>query len=774
MRKKFSLLLDGTWTLEHRTDDPLPIAKLKKELDRTMMVQCGRATFVSLDVFFNDDRISVQDVEALIRSTFQRQYPEADGERLLHLTVSEPGQFETALPLKMGHGGDWTDPDGTDELDPDEDDEFRSVGPQEPEKSASEGGDASQEGESSERPRIKKPSEESEEEAEQAIAAIIAEARAKAQSSDDDSDDDDFDDDDEEAPPVPESPRARLEALRARNAEQRRQEEIKKSGAEKVLRDADALIGAAEFKALMREIAAVAPALNRRDALSVFERRTFLFSIGDGCGLSTYLNLMAMLLIKAEVRKVEFGDPVHEMALGPYKDTMEPFADVMHALETVHIGREDILCIDISEWIDRMENRNFRKFLRAAEKGTQGHVVVFRVPFVEKDVLENVRRSLADLLSVQTVSFPPFTQGELRAYAQKRIAEYGFRMTRSAWAAFEQRVTEEKCDGRFYGLNTIEKVVRELVYDKLLAESRRPSSENVIGIRDAAHLCVLPKEDSVPALTQLDRLVGCKSVKQQLLEIVTQIELAKKTSSERPCIHMRFVGNPGTGKTTVARILGKLMRERGLLRIGRFFEYAGRDFCGKYIGETAPKTASICRDAYGSVLFIDEAYSLYRGDNNDRDYGREAIDTLIAEMENHRDDFVVIMAGYTDEMEKLMEGNQGLKSRMPFTVEFPAFTREELGEIYVSVAKERFACEENLFDAAREYFLGLPDELLASKEFSNARFVRNLFERTWAKAAMRCQLSGKEEIALTKDDFERAIGEKDFAFHVSKKPRLGF
>ena len=156
---------------------------------------------------------------------------------------------------------------------------------------------------------------------------------------------------------------------------------------------------------------------------------------------------------------------------------------------------------------------------------------------------------------------------------------------------------------------------------------------------------------------------------------------------ERPCIHMRFVGNPGTGKTTVARIIGKILKEKGVLRIGNFYEYAGRDFCGRYVGETAPKTASICRDAYGSVLFIDEAYSLYRGDDNSRDYGREALDTLIAEMENHRNDFVVIMAGYTDDMDKLMAGNMGLASRMPYTIEFPNFTREQLYEIFESMSK---------------------------------------------------------------------------------------
>ena len=117
----------------------------------------------------------------------------------------------------------------------------------------------------------------------------------------------------------------------------------------------------------------------------------------------------------------------------------------------------------------------------------------------------------------------------------------------------------------------------------------------------------------------LSRLVGAEGIKQRVDEIISQIELSRRDPSlGTPSIHMRFVGSPGTGKTTVARIVGKILKERGVLRVGNFYEYSGRDFCGRYIGETAPRTASMCRDAYGSVLFIDEAYSLYRGDDNAR------------------------------------------------------------------------------------------------------------------------------------------------------------
>ena len=182
----------------------------------------------------------------------------------------------------------------------------------------------------------------------------------------------------------------------------------------------------------------------------------------------------------------------------------------------------------------------------------------------------------------------------------------------------------------------------------------------------------------------------------------------------------------------------------------------------------------MCRDAYGSVLFIDEAYSLYRGDGNDRDFGREALDTLIAEMENHRTDLVVIMAGYTDDMDRLMQGNAGLASRMPYVIEFPNFTREELYDIFVSMLNRQFKYDAAILPAVKEYFMNLPDEVISAKEFSNARFVRNLFERTWAKASMRCQLAKIDEIALTKDDFDRSTADKEFTFIMQKKNKIGF
>lgn len=536
----------------------------------------------------------------------------------------------------------------------------------------------------------------------------------------------------------------------------------------------DKLVGANEFKDFAKEIVKVAPIIKKKRSQDVFAAQGYLFSIGDGCGLSTYLELFATLVEVLGLASIVAFSSVVEIKLDLTSKPAEDLSVVYNVLENGDPELVKLLCIDIGKWIDKTDTEDFKKLLKNMQKASDKFIFAFRVPFVDKDVLGRVATSLNDLMSVRVLSIPPFDNVQTKEIARRDLQNYGLEMSVAAWQCFFERIAEEKRDGKFYGLNTIKKVVKELVYKKQVALSNGAKDATLIGVKDARKICSY-KDDKGEGMAQLDKLVGCEQIKRQIEEILAQIELAKTQSGlEKPCLHMRFVGSPGTGKTTVARILGKILKEKEVLRIGNLYEYKGRDFCGQYIGETAPKTSGMCRDAYGSVLFIDEAYSLYRGDDNSRDYGIEAIDTLISEMENHKDDLVVIMAGYTDDMEKLMDGNRGLKSRMPYTIEFPNFTRGQLFEIYKSMAADKFKVADDLYPAVKAYFEGLSDEVLNSKNFSNARFVRNLFERTWAKAAMRCQLEGQKSVALCASDFLNASSEKDFAFQIEKKIKLGF
>ena len=183
----------------------------------------------------------------------------------------------------------------------------------------------------------------------------------------------------------------------------------------------------------------------------------------------------------------------------------------------------------------------------------------------------------------------------------------------------------------------------------------------------------------------------------------------------------------------------------------------------------------MCERAYGSVLFIDEAYSLASSDS-DVDYGKEALAALIAEMENHRDDLVVIFAGYTQEMKRFLDVNPGLSSRIPYHIQFPNYTREELFEIFKRMIGSRFAYDPEILPKAENYILSLPEEILNERTFGNGRYIRNLYEKLWSKAAMRSPGSGPDELRLELEDFDELVRELSASTEPGSKklPRVGF
>ena len=554
-------------------------------------------------------------------------------------------------------------------------------------------------------------------------------------------------------------------------------------------KELDGLVGAKEFRRLCQEIIAISSQFETEEAKTVFLSQTYLFSIGKGEGLTTAVDLLGKVIRESGI--VKTSENVRDLVLR-YEGKPEAIASYLEEyfdkyldfgsglsrfLERQPVTEVKVVLLDISEWIDHIGNSYFRDFLRKVSTLQDKAIIIFRIPFVDKDVLLKVREALNDAVYVRTVGFPPLSAEDYRTLAKIELAKYGYKVDASAWKYLEKRLTDEKSDGTFYGIKTLKKVIYELLYKKAVANASLKKPSKRITEKDTRVLAEFSAEDSMSAEELLSTLVGMEDVKTQLNEILNQIEFSRSTKGmSTPTIHMRFVGNPGTGKTTVARILGKILKEKGILRVGNFFEYAGRDFCGRYIGETSPKTQMMCRDAYGSVLFIDEAYTLYKGENDNRDFGREALDTLISEMENHRDDLLVIMAGYPDDMDNLMNGNAGLRSRIPYTIHFKNFTREELYSIFESLVKKHFKYDDELLSVAKEYFMNLEDRVIQDKEFSNGRYVRNLFERTWAKAAMRRDLDNGV-LRLSKEDFLLSVSDQEFKKEMKdgrKTKRIGF
>ena len=243
------------------------------------------------------------------------------------------------------------------------------------------------------------------------------------------------------------------------------------------------------------------------------------------------------------------------------------------------------------------------------------------------------------------------------------------------------------------------------------------------------------KNSTTEVLRELNNLVGLKCVKKLINEIHAFVEIQKRRQKEQLAteplsLHMVFKGNPGTGKTTVARIIGKLFKELGVLSKGHLVEVERADLVGEYIGHTAQRTKEQIKRAMGGILFIDEAYSLARG--GEKDFGKETIDTLVKGIEDQKDKMILILAGYQDEMEWFTETNPGLRSRIPIVINFPDYNINELLAIGDLMLEQR---QYQLSPGANEEMkIILEKETKAHRHSGNARLVRNLVER-----AIRCQ-----------------------------------
>ncbi len=267
-------------------------------------------------------------------------------------------------------------------------------------------------------------------------------------------------------------------------------------------------------------------------------------------------------------------------------------------------------------------------------------------------------------------------------------------------------------------------------------------------------------------LDKLDReLIGLKPVKTRIREIaalllVDRLRKQFELTSETPTLHMSFTGNPGTGKTTVAVRMGEILKRLGYVREGHLVTVTRDDLVGQYIGHTAPKTKEVIKKAMGGVLFIDEAYYLYKPEN-ERDYGQESIEILLQVMENNRDDLVVVLAGYKDKMDRFFMSNPGMRSRIAHHVDFPDYGADEL----MAIAKLMLASQNYRFstDGEKAFAQYIPLRMKLP-HFANARSIRNALDRARLRQANRLFAGSKKQ--LTKLDLMTIEAEDVLASRV--------
>lgn len=263
---------------------------------------------------------------------------------------------------------------------------------------------------------------------------------------------------------------------------------------------------------------------------------------------------------------------------------------------------------------------------------------------------------------------------------------------------------------------------------------------------------ILEEAQVMEVLDELDReLIGLKPVKQRIREIAAFLVVSRARAqmgleAATPSLHMCFTGNPGTGKTTVAMKMATILHRLGYVRKGHVVSVTRDDLVGQYIGHTAPKTKEILKKAMGGVLFIDEAYYLYRPEN-ERDYGQEAIEIMLQVMENNRDDLVVILAGYKDRMDTFFKSNPGMSSRIAHHLDFPDYSPEELLRIAdLQLAQQHY----HFGDGARQAFADYLARRMLQPHFANARSVRNALDRARLRQASRL-FADRDRVLATED-----------------------
>lgn len=546
------------------------------------------------------------------------------------------------------------------------------------------------------------------------------------------------------------------------------------------------LVGCHGLKKYGKELQSIEEDLLRLKEQDSFPAEHLIFSINEGQGCTTALQALWAELKQRELHPMRkyyfeqfgFQELVFRKSIHGLENQEQMTNDFLEDLEESGIG---LVAIHMEAWLNDLASPYFIRLLRRINQEDFRKIVVFVIPKVENRVLKRVESRIGDLLNCKSISFSDLSSESLTKITVERLSQYGISLETTSEKYLKKAIGNLKSNRSFFNVRRIYGII-----DKIALYC---AEKGDLSLKKSDFQILFPEEvldTEISGKELLERMVGQEEVKKRVYEMVLAAKSQKKLFQEgrilnRPCYHMLFTGNPGTGKTEIARIVGKLFKENGLLKEGELIEVTRTDLVGEYIGQTGPKTIEVCRTAMGSVLFIDEAYLLATNprDPLSKDFGVEAIGALIAEMENHRDEFVVIMAGYEEDMDIMLSANSGLRGRIPHKINFQSYTKEELYLIFEREATEKYLYGEDFLEKAKDAFMNLDESVMKKRNFSNGRMVRNLLERVKMKALLRM---GSEKIAMGEKpillpvDLEVALLDRDiFDWNQEeKKNRIGF
>ncbi len=528
-----------------------------------------------------------------------------------------------------------------------------------------------------------------------------------------------------------------------------------------------------EFVSLCKEIHDMAPIIRDRNMQQVLLQRAYLFAVEPGGGCTTAAWTLANLLnadglVPERIGVVELGDISGELP---------DFLINVNVLPLLARIADRIVVMDLFGILDYIGEPEFQDFLlRLQELMLSNRLIpVFQTPYLESDALIRVQNLILDVMNLETVVFVPPAMDDYTRAALRQMQEYGYQADEETCWYLQRRFLEEISDGRFYGFKTVRKVVNELVYAKLrsVVYGYEPDSPVISG----GSLPVGPERFVLAdPEAQLEEFPGTKAVAKPLKKIAKKIiDDAKKGGADGP-VHMQFIGNPGTGKSTAAEILGQILAEGGALERDLVIERQGRDFLGFIPGYTGPLVTRLCRDAAGGVLFIDAAGSLCGEEPEERIYADEAVRTLAVQMAAHPRDMMVILSGTKEEMARLLETYPELAAQAPTVVEFPDYTREQLADIFLNMISEAGLEPGDGFEkTVQTYFKKMDDDVIHSSEFTNARFINNFFERTCSKYYTRVELeNGTGGIVLPQDFAAAAVHADQYNDKIKRRFEIGF